>query len=132
MANTQERHTEMRSFYPRPFMNWGAMESTESVAVVSGSLTVGNVYFISKSGDDTTSFEGSASNAYGDIFTATGTTAVFGGAELVDVTAGLPTKIGYFYGHPSTLQFIWNLGYNSEGDCIFTTVTNPDGSQFDR
>ena len=125
-------NTEFESLYPRRFMSQGAMKTTDSTTVTSGDLTVGNVYFISKSGDKNTAFDGAVSNKEGEFFTATGTNATFNGAELEDITEGKPTQIGFFYGHPSTLQFIWKLTYNSDGDCTSMTVANPDGSQIDR
>jgi len=127
-----ESKTEMRSFYPRPHMSEGAIKTTESTTITSGSLTVGNSYFISKSGDDTTSFDGAVTNKYGEFFTATGTNAVFAGAELEDITNGKATEVGFFYGHPATLQFIWKMTYNSDGDCTSITVANEDGSQIDQ
>ncbi len=121
------KHTEFESFYPSRFSTWTAMETTDSTPVTSGNLVVGNVYFISSTGDDTTDFPGSITNEYGESFVATSTTAVYGGATLEDITEGSPTLIGYFYGEPLTLQFKWVLTYNTDGDCTSVKVLGASG-----
>jgi len=126
------RRTELKSFYPLPFTSWGTMETTESTPLTSGDLTVGNIYFISKNGDANTSFDGAVTNKYGEVFTATGTNATWNGAELVDITNGKPTEIGFFYGNPLTMQFQWKLTYNSDGDCLGTSVSAPNGQPISR
>lgn len=125
-------NTEFENLYPRRFMSQGAMESTTSTTLSSGTLTVGNTYFISATGGSSTSFAGAITNAMGEFFVATGTSATFDGATLEDISSGKPTKIGFFYGHPLTLEFIWKLTYNDDDDCTSLTVANPDGTQIDR
>lgn len=122
----------LRSFYPRNWSAWITMKSTASVEVTAGDLTIGNSYFIKTSGDDSTSFDGAITNKEGEGFTATGTSAVYNGAVLVDITEGKPTEIGFYYGHPKTLQTKWTLGYNTDGDCIFTNIYDANNNQIDR
>ena len=61
---------DFENFYPRPFSIWSATKTTESVDVTSGNLTEGNIYFISKSGNGSTAFDGAISNEYGEAFQA--------------------------------------------------------------
>jgi len=124
--------TELRSFYPLPFFNWATIKTTESTVLTSGSLTVGNIYFISKDGDSNTSFDGASTNKYGEMFVATGTNATWNGAELVDVTNGKQTEIGFFYGNPLTMQFKWKIIYNSDEECLGVSVVAPNGSTISR
>ena len=113
--------TELQNLYPRRYSNWCTMKSTESVEVSSGDLTVGNVYFIKEAGDASV-FPGAITNKAGESFIATGTSVTWDGGILEDVTEGLPTEIGFFYGSGKGLQFQWRLGYNSNGDCVFVNV----------
>lgn len=119
------KHTELESLYPNRYSIMATSKTTGSTTVTSGALVVGNVYFISKSGNGSTDFPGSTTNEYGDSFTADNTAATFDGAELEDVTVGKATEQLFLYGNPLSVQFKWLRGYNEDGDCAFVKVLDP-------
>ena len=120
------------SYFPKEHNKMGAIATTESTELTSGSLTIGNVYTIVEvPTGGTPAFAGASELTLGTTFVATDTTATWGTTntgKLVDVTTGKPTILAYY--NDDDLVFQWNYIYNSDDNCVSFTVTDKNLNRF--